>query len=156
LTELRRAVEEDAGVTDEAGRVRLAAAKMRDVLRRLERRLEHSVLDNPDEAARYVFARLDAIGATALARILGVSTKTVGAWKAGGAVKQKVERVTLVAQLVSYLHYTMTQTGTVMWFENAADLLGERSPLELLNEDVKAAWAPLVSYARGGRGQLAG
>lgn len=156
LTELRRAIDKDPKTTDKAGRVRLAAMKMADVARRLERRLEHSLLENPDEAARYVFAQLDSIGATELARLLGVSTKTVGAWRSGKPVKQRVERVKLVAQLVSYLRYSMTQTGLLMWFANEADELGERSPLQLLNESVRLAWEPLVSYARGGRGQLAG
>jgi hypothetical protein len=157
LTALRRAIDEDARATDKAGAVRLAAARMADVARRLERRLEHAVLDDADEAARSVFAQLDAAGATDLARLLGVSTKTIGAWKAGNPVRQKVDRVKLVAQLVSYLRYSMTQTGLLMWFENEADRLGGRSPLQVLEDDgVSAAWEPLVSYARGGRGQLAG
>jgi len=57
---------------------------------------------------------------------------------------------------VSYLRYSMTQTGVLMWFDNATDSLGERSPLQLLDESVRTAWEPLVAYARGGRGQLAG
>jgi hypothetical protein len=156
LTELRRAVDDDPKSTDEAGRVHLAAMRMADVARRLDRRLEHAALEDPDEAARFVFAQLDAIGATELGRLLGVSTKTIGAWKSGRPVKQKVERVKLVAQLVAYLRYSMTQTGLLMWFDNEADALGGRSPLQLLGESVSAAWGPLVAYARGGRGQLAG
>ena len=156
LTELRRAIEEDEQATDEKAESELAARKMLDVLRRLDRRLEHGRLEDADEAAKYVFSQLDALGASNLARLLGVSTKTIGNWKAGKPVKQKTERVKLVAQLVSYLHYSMTPTGLLLWFENDADLLGGRSPLELLSDDVKEAWRPLVSYARGGRAQLAG
>jgi transcriptional regulator with XRE-family HTH domain len=156
LTELRRSIDADPRPTDKAGRVRLAAMRMADVARRMERRLQHSVLENPDEAARYVFAQLDSLGATELARLLGVSTKTVGAWRSGKPVKQRVDRVKLVAQLVSYLRYSMTQTGLLMWFDNEADRLGERSPLQLLDASVRTAWEPLVAYARGGRGQLAG
>jgi len=156
LTELRRAIDDDPRAAETGGRVQLAAMRMADVARRMDRRLEHSVLENPDEAARYVLAQLDSVGVVELARLLGVSTKTVGAWKAGKPVKQKVERVKLVAQLVSYLRYSMTQTGLLLWFGNPADALDGRSPLELLDEDVRGAWEPLVSYARGGRGQLAG
>jgi hypothetical protein len=156
LTAVRRAIDEDARATDKAGRVQLAAAQMADVARRMERRLEHAVLEDADEAARYVFSQLDSLGATDLARLLGVSTKTIGAWKAGNPVRQKVERVKLVAQLVSYLRYSMTQTGLLMWFGNEAGRLDGRSPLQLLDDDVSAAWEPLVAYARGGRGQLAG
>jgi transcriptional regulator with XRE-family HTH domain len=155
LTQLRRAIEEDARTTDTAGNVALAARRMADVARRLERRLEHAVLENPDEAARFVFGQLDSIGVTELARLLGISTKTVGAWRSGKPVKQKVERVKLIAQLVSYLRYSMTQTGLLMWFDNEADLLDGRSPLELIDASVRAAWEPLMSFARGGRGQLA-
>ena len=43
-----------------------------------------------------------------------------------------------------------------MWFENEADLLAGRSPLQLMDESASEAWEPLVAYARGGRGQLAG
>jgi hypothetical protein len=52
-------------------------------------------------------------------------------------VKQKVERVKLIAQLVSYLRHSMPQTGLLMWFDNAADALGERSPLQLLDDSVR-------------------
>src|SRR3954464_13512164 len=99
LTELRHAIEND-------GDVPLAAMRMADVARRLERRLAHAVLEDPDAAARSIFEALGALSVTELARLLGVSTKTVGAWRAGRPVRQKVERVMLVAQLVSYLRYS--------------------------------------------------
>jgi transcriptional regulator with XRE-family HTH domain len=156
MTDLRRALDEDGDAADRKGKVRLAAVRMGDVVRRLERRLEHAALDDADEAARYVFEQLDSVGVSELARLLGVSTKTIGAWRSGRPVRQRVERVKLVAQLVSCLRYSMTQTGLVMWFHNEADLLGASSPLQLLDESVSAAWEPLVAYARGGRGQLAG
>jgi DNA-binding transcriptional regulator YiaG len=156
LIELRRAIEADLKAADEDGRVRLAAMKMADVARRIERRLAHAVLDDSEEAARYVFDHLGALTATELSRLLGVSTKTVAAWKAGQApVRQGAERVKLVAQLVSYLRHSMTQTGVTMWFENPSDHLDGESPLERMDRSVSAAWQPLISLARGGRGQLA-
>jgi transcriptional regulator with XRE-family HTH domain len=149
LTELRRAI-------DDGGDVQLAAMRMADVARRLERRLGHAALENPEEAVRFTLANLEPLSVTEVARLLGVSTKTVGAWRSGKPVRQRVDRVLLVAQLVWYLRYGMTATGLRLWFENPADLLGGKSPLELLDDDVRAAWEPLVAYARGGRGQLAG
>lgn len=154
MTELRQAIER-AGPSDEKGEVRLAAARMGDVVRRMERRLEHASLEDPDEAARYLFENVGGLSAADLARVLGVSAKTVGNWKAGKPVKQKVDRVRLVAQLVSYLRYSMTPTGLLMWFDNPADQLKRKSPLQLMDGDVAKSWLPLVSYARGGRGQLA-
>jgi transcriptional regulator with XRE-family HTH domain len=156
LTSLRRALEADTTARDADGAVQLAAARVGDVARRMARRLEHAALEDADEAAGYVFEQLGSVGVSDLARVLGVSTKTVGAWRSGKPVRQKAERVKLVAQLVSYLRYSMTPTGLVMWFENEADLLDGRSPLGLIEESVSGAWEPLVSYARGGRGQLAG
>ena len=156
LTSLRRALEADTTANDVDGAVQLAAARVGDVARRMARRLEHAALEDADEAAGYVFEQLGSVGVSDLARVLGVSTKTVGAWRSGKPVRQRAERVKLVAQLVSYLRYSMTPTGLVMWFENEADLLGGRSPLGLMEESVSGAWEPLVSYARGGRGQLAG
>jgi hypothetical protein len=156
LISLRRALEADPTASDADGTVQLAVARLGDVARRLARRLEHSALEDAGEAANYVFGQLGSVGASDLARVLGVSTKTVGAWRSGKPVRQKVERVKLVAQLVSYLSYSMTPTGVVMWFENESDLLGGRSPLQLMQDGLSGAWEPLVSYARGGRGQLAG
>src|SRR4051812_12876257 len=71
LTELRRAIESQ-------GDTALAAMRMADVARRLERRLAHAVLEEPEEAARYVLTQLDALTVSQLARVLGTSTKTVG------------------------------------------------------------------------------
>jgi transcriptional regulator with XRE-family HTH domain len=156
LIELKRAIEDDVKAKDADGRVQLASIRMTDVVRRMERRIEHSVLEDPDEAARFVLDQLDVLPAADLARLLGVSTRTVGNWRSGSPVRQKVDRVKLVAQLVAYLRHSMTPTGMLMWFENGADLLDGRAPAELLADDVTRAWAPLVSYARGGRGQLGG
>src|SRR4051794_9848412 len=123
LTELRRAI-------DDGGDVQLAAMRMADVARRLERRLAPAVLETRGGAVGFVLPQLEPLTVTEIARLFGVSTKTVGAWRAGKPVRQRVERVLLVAQLVSYLRYGMTATGLRLWFENPADQLGGKTPLE--------------------------
>jgi transcriptional regulator with XRE-family HTH domain len=155
LAELLVAVDDDSDGIDERGEVLLATMRLGDVVRRIGRRLQHAALEDPDEAARYVFEKLPSANATDLARLLGVSTKTIGAWRAGKPVRQNAERVQLVAQIVSYLAYSLTPTGVIMWFDNEADLLGGRSALDLMDESLSSAWDRLISYARGGRGQLA-
>lgn len=150
MTELRQALD-----AEDSAAAKLAAMRMGDVVRRLTRRLEHASLEDPEKAARFVFEQLDSLSATDLASLLGVTTKTIANWKAGKPVKQKVDRVRLVAQLVSYLRHSMTPTGLLMWFENPAAQLKRKSPLQLIDADVTKSWLPLVSYARGGRGQLA-
>jgi hypothetical protein len=154
LVELGRAIEDDPKTTDAAGQVRLATMRLRDVVLRMGRQLEHSTLEDENEAARFVIAQLPNLSAADLGALFGVSDRTIRNWKDGSAVRQNVQRVRLVAQLVSYLRHTMTQTGVLMWFQNEADLLGGQSPGALLDGDLTAAWAPLVSYARGGRAQL--
>lgn len=155
LIELRRALTADSKVTDDRGDVELATMKMRDVLSRIGRRLEHSILDDPQAAARFIFATLSNISVGDLARLLGVSTKTINTWKGGGPVTRKVERVVVLAQLLTYLRYSMTPVGLVMWFDAPRHQLGGRTPLELLDKNEAAARETLVSLARGARGQLA-
>jgi DNA polymerase/3'-5' exonuclease PolX len=156
ITELRHAIEADPDANDARGEVELTAKKMLDVVKRLERHVQHSILDYPDDAARYIFEHLDALDVTAQARLLGVSTKTVGAWKRGEPVKRNKDRVILLAQLLTYLRHSMTQTGVKLWFENTVDRLGGQAPLELLEMGTAEASEQLIAFARGGRGQLAG
>lgn len=152
---LRRAIDADPDARDERGEVELAALKMADVARRIGRRLEHSELDDPRAAADFIFDTLRGVGVTDLARLLGVSTKTVNAWKAGGPVTRNGRRVVVLAQLLTYLRASMTPAGLIMWFDAPRGQLDGSTPLELLDEDEAKAREPLLSLARGARGQLA-
>jgi hypothetical protein len=156
LIELRRAITADPEAGDARGEVELATIKMRDVVHRIRRRLEHDALDDPNSAARSIFQTLSTIGVGDLSRLLGVSTKTVNTWKGGGPVTRKATRVVVLGQLLTYLRSSMTPMGLVMWFDAPRHQLGGRTPLELLDDDDAAAWEPLVALARGARGQLAG
>jgi hypothetical protein len=158
LMELRRAIEADGGTTDELGHIALACAKMHDVLSRMSRAIEHTFLEDPRKAAKYLFENLAALSASEFTELLDVSTKTVGAWRRGGPIRMHPRRVQLVAQLCSYLRPAMTPIGILMWFRTSADLLDGRSPLALLQsgEPSPEAWTQLVGFARGARGQLAG
>ena len=129
---------------------------MLDVVKRLERHVQHSMLDYPDAAARYVFEHLDALDVTDQATLLGVSTRTVGSWKRGAPVKRNKNRVISLAQLLTYLRHSMTQTGVKLWFENKVDRLDGKTPLELLEAGTAGASERLIAFARDGRGQLAG
>lgn len=156
LVELRRAIDADPDGRDARGDVELRTMMMRDVVRRISRRLLHDELDDPRAAVDFVFTTLRGIAAGDLARLLGVSTKTVGAWRAGRPVTRNPERVVVLAQLLSYLRSSLTPLGLVMWFDAERDQLGGRTPLELLDGGAARAVEPLVALARGARGQLAG
>lgn len=155
LVGLRRAIDADAEGADAHGEVALTAMMVGDVAHRIARRLEHDALDDPRVAADAVFATLAGTGAVELARLLGVSTKTVGAWRAGRPVTRNSARVVLLAQLLTYLRPSLTPAGLVMWFDAPRSQLGGRTPLELLDAGPAAAREPLSALARGSRGQLA-
>ena len=144
LVGLRRAIDADPEARDERGEVELHMLMMRDVLQRIERRLLHDELDDPRVAADFVFATLERVPAGDLARLLGVSTKTVGAWKAGRPVTRNGDRVVVLAQLLSYLRASLTPLGIVMWFDAPREQLAGSTPLELLGRGV----AP-PSWSRG-------
>lgn len=155
LLELRNAIERDPEGADPAGEVELAKMKMGDVVHRVGRRLMHEQLDDPRAAADYVFDALRGVGVGDLARLLGVSTKTIYTWKAGGQVARGVRRVVTVAQILTYIRASMTPLGLVMWFDAPRDQLAERTPLQVLDENVDRARPILIELARGARGQLA-
>jgi hypothetical protein len=155
LVGVRRALTADP--TDEGGEVELQTIKLRDVVRRIGRRLEHDELDDPTVAARGVFATLKDVPVGDLSRLLGVSTKTVNTWKAGGPVTRNATRVVVLAHLLTYLRASLSPAGLVLWFDAPRHQLGGRTPLQLLDEDgPAAAREQLVPLARGARGQLAG
>ena len=155
LTELRHGIDDDTDARDEHGRVKLARLRMLDVVHRLKRRLEHQLLDFPEEAVRFVFESLPGIGASELSELLGVSTKTIGAWRQGKPVRSQVERVTQTAHVVAYLRQSMTARGVMLWFGAKHDALAEQTPLQILERGQKEDVLALLAYARGGRGQLA-
>lgn len=155
LIDLRRALDADPGGADATGEVELAIMRIADVARRLERRLLHNELDVPETAARFVLDSLADVGVSEIATLLGVSTKTLGAWRQGKPVRQNADRTILTAQLITYLRGSMTARGIAMWFRAPSRQLNGRTPIELLDAGPAGAREPLVSLARGARGQLA-
>ena len=158
LVELRRALglpgaPRLSGADDRAAAL-LALIRMGDVLRRLERRLEHAQLEDSTQAAQFVFRVLRDLPDADIAGLLGVSSRTIGNWRRGGVTRHH-ERVVLVAQLLTYLEGAMTQRGLLLWFASPQDGLGGRSACELLAGDLGEARRLLVPLTRGARGQLA-
>jgi hypothetical protein len=153
---LRRAIEVAPDGEDPGGGIELAALSIGDVARRVRRRLEHDALDEPRVAADFVLAALPSAGAGELGRLLGVSTKTIGAWRAGRPVTRNADRVVLTAQVLTHLRASMSPRGMLLWFDAPRAQLDGRTPLELLDRDgPAAAREPLTALARGLRGQLA-
>lgn len=157
LIELRRAIDEDPDAQDRELSVELATMQLADVIRRIERRLSEAELDDPRRATDFIFSVLRDIKVTDVARLLGVTTKTIGAWKAGKPVSRNSDRVILVAHLLDLLRSSMTPTGLVMWFDTRREQLDGETPLAVLSRDLPLARQRLVSLAQGtAAGQLAG
>jgi transcriptional regulator with XRE-family HTH domain len=155
IVELRRLLDVEPSVPVAEGDIEVATMRMADAVRRIQSRLERARLDEPSEAADYVFEALGGLPASDLSRLLGVSPRTVSAWRHGSTVRQNADRVVIVAQLAADLRGSMTPRGIALWFDASRPQLGGRSPLEVLEERDKLAQLKLLSLARGGRAQLA-
>lgn len=153
---LRRLLDADPEARDASGEIDLATMKTADIARRIHRRLVHDQLDDPQVAVRMVLSGLEQVPVTDIARLLGVSTRTVRSWQGGKPVRQNAARVVLVAQLLSYLRSSMTAVGVMLWFDAERDQLRGHTPLELLETGVAGAYEQLIDLARGSRAQLAG
>jgi hypothetical protein len=124
-----------------------ATAYGRLVLRRIVERSAAGSLEDPATA----FATVDALLPTAtikeLARLLGVSEKTVSTWRAGGTIERGAARVIRVAQICHDLRTTFTGSGILAWFDTATHQLDGRTPLEALGGSPSAV-ADVVDFAR--------
>jgi hypothetical protein len=151
---LEQAVSADDG-NDAEWHVREHATVMVDLLKLMQRRIEHADLDKPTEAAKFVAGTLADLDDREIAPLLGVDPKTVANWRQGkvGAVRKNPDRVVLVAQLLYELRSSWTSRGLLMWFSSEHPQLG-RPPIELMAEDLGRHAETLRSLARAERGQL--
>jgi hypothetical protein len=151
---LEQAVSADDG-HDGEWRVREHATVMVDLLKLMQRRIEHADLDKPTEAAKFVAETLSDLDDREIAPLLGVDPKTVSNWRQGkvAAVRKNPDRVVLVAQLLYELRSSWTSRGLLMWFSSEHPALG-RPPIELMGEDLGRHAETLRSLARAERGQL--
>lgn len=150
---LRHALEPSAPDLDGA---LLALVQMLDVLKRLERKREHTRIEDPRQAAAFILGLMEGQPADQLADLLGVSSRTLASWRGGARPgAQSTGPLLVVAQVLMYLQTSMTPRGLLLWFRGPNDALGGASPQELLHKDLERAERELRSLARGARGQLA-
>jgi hypothetical protein len=81
-----------------------------------------------------------ALGSEALARLLGVSTVSVRRYRSGErrTPERIVARLHFLALLLADLSGTYTEEGVRLWFRRRRNLLGGRSPDEVLS----GQWSP--------------
>lgn len=155
--ELQRAASGNPNGDDPDWEVRRAARNLKDTVHLMERRLSRLSLENPAEAASFVIEALRNVEALRVAKLLGVSPKTVSQWRGGkvSAIKKSPGRVVFVAQIVRYLQTTWTPHGILAWFETPRRQLGDKAPVQLIDSENAEAWEQLRELARGSRSQLA-
>jgi hypothetical protein len=156
VEDLRDAMAADPEATDPEWRQREVLQRMLVVLRAMIRQLAHDAIDRPEEAARFVANTLGDIEPSEVANLLDTSVRMVGNYRKGevGQIRKNPNRITLIAQLVYELRYSMTPRGVLLWFDAPMSQLGDRTPRQLLDEDPVANRRALIALARGGRGQL--
>jgi transcriptional regulator with XRE-family HTH domain len=156
LEDLRRAIDNDPDALDEGWHARMAMQLMRVVVQSMLRQIDHQMIDDPVAAAKLVIDEFRRIEAHEVARLLGVTTKSVSNWRRGRVeqIKRNPARISLIGQLVYELRGGATPRGVLMWFDRSREQLGGRTPRELIDADVAQAAPVLQSLARGGRGQL--
>ena len=140
-----------AAASDAAG-AWLSALSVQDVLRRISLRLERELVEDAGVALRVVDELLPEVSAQELATILGVSAKTLAAWRDGAEIRSRdAKRLVLVAGCLLLLRATMTPTGLLMWFQAPVAQLDGRSPVQEMERDMNDAWTRLQDFAAGGR-----
>ncbi len=156
LEDLRRAIEDDPDALDEGWHARMAMQIMRTVVQAMLRQIDHQMIDDPVAAAKLVIEEFRRIEAHEVARLLGVTTKSVSNWRRGRVeqIKRNPARIALIGQLVYELRNSWTPRGVLLWFDAPREQLKGKTPRELLDADVANATRRLIPLARGGRAQL--
>jgi hypothetical protein len=155
--ELQRAAGNDPEGADPDWEVRRAARNLKDTVHVMERRLSRLNLEDPAEAASFVIKALQNVEVQRVAKLLGVSPKTISQWRGGkvSAIKKAPGRVVFVAQVIRYLQSTWTPHGILAWFETPRRRLAGKAPLQLIDSENAESWEQLRELARGSRSQLA-
>ncbi len=154
--DLAEAIVADPDATDPAWAQRAALKRMQVVIEAMIRQLVHHAIDRPDIAAQFVARQLSDVGDADVARLLGTTPRMVSKYRSEGVkeIRKDPDRVSLVGQLVYELQSARTPRGVVLWFDAPRQALAERTPLQLIEENVASARESLIPLARGGRGQL--
>ena len=113
------------------------AMELRAYCRLLLRRIfDHSLVatwDDPAAAFAQITGALSTASIKDLARLLGVSAKTISTWRAGGRIERGAPRVRAVAEIVQLLRSTFTASGSLQWFDTETEHLGGRTPAQALS-----------------------
>lgn len=149
LTLLKQA--RDAYADDDQDGLKIALVGMKTVISRLREQERHAQIEEPSAALTFLDASLDGWSADDLAQVVGAQPRVLTNWRSGTRPRPKSrERLLLVTELVADLRTAMTARGVRMWFDNPVPQLDNRSPQQLLDEDVAKHRTALLEFVRGG------
>lgn len=134
---------------DVADRVLMESEAIRHVLRDLLENALPVSRQSGAELIAQVEGWLPALTVRQHAELLGLSER--GLQRRRGGDGASTSRMVVVAQLVSILRHAWTDEGVYAWFVRPRQELGDRAPIELLDDD--GAQRMLLDVARAGRVQ---
>jgi hypothetical protein len=141
----------EPGATKDEKTLAFALYGAEDFIREAIEQQETWALEDPQQAGAYLQEELidDPLDG------VGVDQQDLDSLLDSQNSSQPPERTVLIAKLVHQLRDGWTAQGVIHWFSRQRYQLENRTPLELIDEDLQAATEILLSLARGGRAQVA-
>lgn len=132
--------------------VGVQAAMLLHMARELGRTLRRRELEDPAKARDLLLAGLGSLPDDDLARILGVTRRTLTSWRDGRVPTRNALRITTLATVVSALLGSYTSLGVKLWLQAPRPELDGKTTLDGLDDDPQDAWMRLAPTLRNLRG----
>jgi hypothetical protein len=137
--------------------LRVALESIRQSLAAIAEREPVSDERSPKQIVQWLAQRTE-VPQARLADLLGVSARQLQRWVSGSESAQPegddARKVRLVARIVNQLRFVLTPGGTVEWFTWPRTDLGNRRPLDLLDDPAQEPTLTLIAGSM--RSALAG
>lgn len=120
--------------------LRVALETLRQSLAAIAEREPISDERSPKQIVQWLASRTE-VSQARLAKLLGVSPRQLQRWLSPSEHAQPegedLRKVRVVARAVNQLRFALTPAGTVEWFEWSRSDLGDRRPLDLLDDPIE-------------------
>ena len=135
----QRAIEEPES-SAARDQLRVALETLRQSLAAIAEREPVSDERSPKQIVQWLASRTE-VSQARLAKLLGVSPRQLQRWLSPSEPAQPdgedLRKVRVVARVVNQLRFALTPAGTVEWFEWPRSDLGDRRPLDLLDDPIE-------------------
>lgn len=156
ISKLTSLIIADPDLADPDWEIREQVEYVKDLLQTFQREVARSVIDDPRAAADFVLHEMEGVDQTELAKLLGYgSERSLSEHVAADRtpnVRTDNDRIVLIAHIVFDLRNAMSPQGMLAWFYRPRAQLGGKSPVDVINEDLRVADRPIRSLARASMG----